>query len=153
MLKKILVLDGWQRKSIACQPASQPPPPLKQLQRASIKIVIIILMMMIIIIAVVFCKWYFKSYFCIRGCLLSTAPPPLFSHSPPSFVPMSFISLSSLNVEHASEMDLSLWTRSSSLFFFHTSPAVFSPLFPSHPRLCFFYIFKRMSFSTRQKIS
>lgn len=75
------------------------------------KIVIIILMMMIIIIMVVFfCKWYFKSYFCIRGCLLrhrSTAtrktPSPflrLFHH------PIIFDSLfCSFNVKHAADMN------------------------------------------------
>lgn len=86
---------------------------------------------------VFFCKWYFKSYFCIRGCLLRhkpTAPYPnlslslLFSRNPSTsvilftqfFIVYRFFF--SFKVKHAAEMDLLLWTRS----LLKTSPAVFS---------------------------
>lgn len=106
--------------------------------------------MMIIIIMVVFCKWYFKSYFCIRGCLLrhkSTAPhpnphfSPLLSHASVFLIfrpfltlfdsPLSCLSACSFNVKHAAEMDLLLWTRSISLFSLLSPPSYFPCCFLS----------------------
>lgn len=158
-IKEKFYLVGRRKAKTASQP------PFTQLQRALNKIVIILMMMIIIMVFFVcfFCKWYLKSYFCIRGCLLwhkSTAlpanPNQLFSSrllSPPSsfliLLDLRFSIFCSFSGKRATEMNV-LFSAKSILFSPLSLPTYFQCCFASliflHSCPCFSVFERGLSF-------